>query len=115
MSCKSGWETELLLRAQRAATKSPFREPSDIPTRFKERGTPGRSDFLVWAKMPEITYSASPTTLYNMAVLRRELARSECYVEKLVESQSTKVSYSPLFYGGLVLAGSSVLFSLIRK
>jgi len=116
MTCEPGWQTPLLAKA--AKRKSTFRgeNSSDMPTRYKKGTAPGRSDFLVWARMPVISYSSSPDSLYDMEKLRKSLENSECFNRDLIEQQAAAgISYPTPFYLGLVAAGAAVLYSLTRK
>lgn len=116
-ACEPGWSQEILLAARRAKTASTFRGPTsiDTPPRFRD-GAPGSANFLAWAALPEMTYSADPDTLYNFKKLSKSMENSDCYAKNVVQQQSTAgVVYPQSFYVGLMLAGTAVLYSLVRS
>lgn len=97
--------------------QSTFRGPdsSDVPVRFKGSGViAGKTDFLAWASLPEITYSANPETLYNLKKLEKKLSESECFVKKTVDAQEKiGVTYPTSFYIGLAAGGAAIVYALI--
>lgn len=116
--CGPTWSTNIFKKAQRPSVSSKFRGPDshDVPSWAREPGSPGRSDFLMWAQLPRMTYSADPDKLYDFQKLRTLLENSECYVQDVVERErSSPVLYPKSFYVGLALAGGAVLFSVFRK
>lgn len=114
--CAPGWQQNIFQSVSR--TRSEFKGPesSDVPTRFKNEDAEGRTDFLRWANLPQITYAASPNSLYNMQALRKKLADNPCFVKETVAAEATAgVSYPTSFFVGLVLGGGALIFSLTRS
>lgn len=115
--CAPGWDRPIFEQAMRKDVKSKFLGPNstDVPARFKDGG-PGTADFLSWAAMPEISYSAAPNTLYDMEKLRKLLENNDCYVQSVVDAQvAAGVVYPRSFYVGLLMGGTAILYTLFRR
>ena len=109
------WNNSIFKQALKV--QSTFRGPasSDVPERYKQPNTSGRDDFLVWANMPHITYSAQPETLYDMEKLRGLMRDDRCFAEGVVSQQSTAgVIYPKTFYLGLFAGGLALVYSIAR-
>lgn len=110
--------------APAAKVKSRFLGPTDtfgqntadVPSRFAAADSPGRSAFIAWANMPEITYSADPNTLYNMQKLGESFRSNECVVNNAIAAQQMEgIKYPTSFYVGIGLGSLAVLYALIRR
>ena len=108
------WLPELLESARRAGVTSNYRGlNSQIPFHLRDPNAGGRVDFELWAQMPEVSYSATPESIYKMNVLRKGFNNNPCHVKDVVEQQAAHgVTYPPTFYVGLILAGIAVVYSL---
>lgn len=116
--CEPGWNQTLLEKARRTNIKSNFRgeNSSDVPSHFQSKSAEGRSNFIAWAKLPKITYSAAPETLYDLDKLQQLFATSECFVKERVDAQAQAgVTYPKSFYFGLLMGGGAILYTLFRK
>ena len=106
------WDSSIFKSALKVTSE--FQE-RDIPARYKDVNASGRSDYLRWANMPRISYSASPDSLYDMEKLRKAMQDDKCFAEGVVAQQSVMgVTYPPAFYWGLAAGGLALLFTFVR-
>jgi hypothetical protein len=111
VNCPAGWQKSIFSSAQKV--KSTFNEKTDTPRRFKGGLVPGKTDFLTWANLPVMPYSASPSSLYDLPKLQREMQKNDCFVQAAVEKQAAAgIKYPPTFYAGLALGAFAILYSL---
>lgn len=112
------WDSSIFKTALKV--KSEFRgiTSADVPARYKPVGKeeiPGQADFLRWANMPHISYSATPDSLYDMELLRKSMQNDKCFAESMVAQQATAgVQYPRAFYIGLAAGGLAILYTLVR-
>jgi hypothetical protein len=94
---------------------SAFKPKGNTPQAFAE-GKAGHSDFLVWASLPKMTYSASPESLYDMKKVKQLMENSECFTQEEIDRQAKAgVEYPRTFYIGLAMGGLAVLYTLFRS
>ena len=116
-NCDGNWRRAIFDAASKKRTNFRGENSSDMPSRFRGSGIViGKEDFLAWANLPEISYSANPSTLYDLPKLERLLGSNPCFVEDTINAQKDKgITYPPTFYLGLGAAGVAILFTLFNK
>lgn len=109
------WDSSIFKNALKVQSEFKGEKSADVPDRYKEPNASGRSDFLRWANMPKISYSATPDSLYNMKKLKKAMQDDKCLAEAVVTQQAgAGVKYPPAFFWGLAAGGLALVFTFVR-